>query len=117
MELYEYAAFLNGRLMFSEPEVEGTRPATGSLFRLEGDAIVSAVKAADDPDRPGIVVRVFNGRSEGDATATLVFSRPVRRAWLCDLRERKSGEVWFEGGTVELEPLGHAKFATVYVEL
>lgn len=46
LEVYEYAAFLNGRLIFSEPEVVGDRPAHGSVFTLEGSAIVSAVKAA-----------------------------------------------------------------------
>lgn len=117
LELYEYAAFLNGRLIFSEPEVVGTRAATASLFELQGTAIVSAVKAAEDSDAPGMIIRLFNGLNDGDATVTLRFRSPVRTACLCDLRERRSGEVAVSGHEVALEPLGHCKFVTLYVEL
>lgn len=65
LEVYEYAAFLNGRLIFSEPEVVGNRPAHGSVFTLEGAAIVSAVKAAENPEKLGIIVRLFCGMHEG----------------------------------------------------
>lgn len=116
LEVYEYAAFLNGRLIFSEPEVVGTKPATGSVFELEGSAIVSAVKAAEDPERPGIMVRLFCGMHEGDATAKLVFREPVHRAFLCDLRERETEELAVSGNAVELPALAHCKFITVYVE-
>lgn len=116
LELYEYAAFLNGRLIFSEPEVTGTRPATGSLFELEGTAIVSAVKAAEDPAMPGVIIRVFNGFNEADATAILHFAQPPRRACVCDLRERVGEELAIEGSAVTLPVLTHCKFMTVYVE-
>lgn len=116
MELYEYAEFLNGRLIFSEPEVTGTLAATGSLFMVEGTAIVSAVKAAEDPAMPGIIVRLFNGLHEGDATAVLRFASPIRTAYQCDLRERRSGEVSFSGHEVTIKPLTHCKFVTLYIE-
>lgn len=116
LELYEYAEFLNGRLVFSEPRVYGDKPATASLFELEGTAVVSAVKAPDDPELPGIVVRLFCGFNQGDATATLRFARPVKQAYLCNLREQRSGDVEVSGCEVALKPLGHCKFATVYIE-
>lgn len=86
------------------------------LFTLEGSAIVSAVKAAEDPERPGIIVRLFCGMHEGDATAKLVFAEPVHRACICDLRERETEELAVDGATVELPVLKHCKFITVYVE-
>lgn len=116
LEVYEYAAFLNGRLIFSEPEVVGDLPAHGSVFTLEGSAIVSAVKAAEDPEKPGIIARLFCGMHEGDATAKLVFAEPVRRACICDLRERETEELAVGGARVELPVLKHCKFITVYVE-
>lgn len=117
LQVYEYAQFLNGRLIFSEPEVVGTRASKNSLFELEGTAIVSAVKAPDDPELPGVVVRLFNGFNEEDATATLKFKTPVAKAYLCDLRERKVGDLDVDGCDVRLSPLTHCKFATVYIEL
>lgn len=116
LELYEYAEFLNGRLIFSEPRVYGDKPAAASLFEVEGTAIVSAVKAPDDPGLPGIVVRLFCGFNQGDATATLRFAKPVKHAYLCNLREQQSGDVEVNGCEVTLKPLGHCKFATVYIE-
>lgn len=117
MEVYEYAEFLNGRLIFSEPPVVGEEPAESSLFTLEGDAIVSAVKAAEDPAMSGIIVRLFNGRVSGDATAKLVFDRPVKGAWVCDLRERKVEPCPVEGCAVVPAELGHCKFTSLYVEV
>ena len=117
MQVYEYAEFLNGRLIFSEPEVAGTRGPSYSLFKLDGTAIVSAVKAPDDADRDGIVIRLFNGYSDHDATAELIFDKNVKRAYLCDLREREIAPVDVNGKTVTLAPLGHCKFETVYVEV
>lgn len=121
MQVYEYAEFLNGRLIFSEPCVEAPAgPREAGLFELEGSAIVSAVKAVEDDERAargGIIVRLFCGEHEGSATAKLVFNAPVREAYLCDLRERRCGDVAFSGNAVELGPLAHCKFATVYVEL
>lgn len=116
LQVYEYAEFLNGRLIFSEPEVEGTLPSVGSLFEVEGTAIVSAVKAADDQALPGVVVRVFNGFNERDATAELVCAAPIKRACRCDLRERPLEELAVEGHRVQLPDLGHCAFETVYVE-
>ncbi|MGN0076597.1 MAG: glycoside hydrolase family 38 C-terminal domain-containing protein, partial [Parafannyhessea sp.] len=117
LRAYEYAEFLNGRLIFSEPEVEGWRPQTGSLFELDGDAIVSAVKASENYGADGLIVRLFNGFADKDATANLKFSRPVQEAYLCDLREHRSGDVAFEGNVVTLPALGHCKFQTLFVKL
>lgn len=77
---------------------------------------MSAVKAAEDPEKPGIIVRLFCGMHEGDATAKLVFAEPVRRACICDLRERETEELAVGGARVELPVLRHCKFITVYVE-
>ncbi|MCC6098476.1 MAG: alpha-mannosidase [Coriobacteriaceae bacterium] len=117
LRAYEYAEFLNGRLIFSEPEVEGWRSQTGSLFELDGDAIVSAVKTSENYGTDGLIVRLFNGFADKDATANLKFARPVQEAYLCDLREHRSGDVTFEGNVVTLPALGHCKFQTLFVKL
>lgn len=117
LRAYEYAEFLNGRLIFSEPEVDGWRSRTGSLFELEGDSIVSAVKASEDCESDGFIIRLFNGFFDKDSTAILKFSRPVREAYLCDLREHRSGDVAFEDNLVSLPSLGRCKFLTLFVRL
>lgn len=41
---------------------------------------------------------------------------PVKQAYLCNLREQRSGDVEVSGCEVTLKPLGHCKFVTVYIE-
>lgn len=114
IQAYEYASFLNGRLLFSEEEVDGDSPATGTLMTVKGDLTVSAIKKAEDGN--GIIVRLFNGESEGDASATLAFSEPVMNACEVDLREQKIGEVRHDEGAVWTDPIGHAKIVTLRVD-
>jgi hypothetical protein len=61
--------------------------------------------------------RLFNGFFDKDSTATLKFSRSVREAYLCDLREHRNGDVAFENNLVSLPSLGHCKFLTLFVRL
>ena len=61
--------------------------------------------------------RLFNSFFDKDSTATLKFSRSVREAYLCDLREHRSGDVAFENNLVSLPSLGHCKFLTLFVRL
>ena len=44
LEVYTYAEFLNGRLIFSQREIEGQNAKIHSLFETEGNLVVSAVK-------------------------------------------------------------------------
>lgn len=44
MEVYTYAEFLNGRLIFSQREIEGKNDIVHSLFETEGNLVVSAIK-------------------------------------------------------------------------
>ena len=46
MEVYTYAEFLNGRLIFSQREIEGKNDIVHSLFETEGNLVVSAIKEA-----------------------------------------------------------------------
>ncbi|PWM22077.1 MAG: hypothetical protein DBX97_00660 [Collinsella tanakaei] len=45
-----------------------------------------------------------------------VMGLPVKQVYLCSLREQRSGDVEVNGCEVALKPLGHCKFATVYIE-
>lgn len=114
-EAYEYASFLNGRLLFSEEEIDGSSPAMGSLMTVEGDLTLSAIKKAEDGN--GIIVRLFNGEYEGDAAATLTFAGSVANAYEVDLRERKVVEIRHDDKAVLVGPIGHAKIVTVCIEL
>ncbi|MBP3884639.1 MAG: alpha-mannosidase [Olsenella sp.] len=111
---YEYAPFLNGRLIFSQMERVGTEPCTGSLLSVEGDLVVSAIKCADRRD--GLVVRVYNPLEGREASGTIRTCAPVVRASYVNLLEEDVNPIVFEGNAIAVGPLGHCKFATIYIE-
>ena len=41
---------------------------------------------------------------------------PVKQVYLCNPREQRSGDVGVHGCEITFKPLGHCKFATVYIE-
>ena len=55
IEVYTYAEFLNGRLIFSQREIEGTKESRYSLFETENKLVVSAIKKAEDNE--GYIIR------------------------------------------------------------
>lgn len=111
---YEYAPFLNGRLIFSQMERTGTESCVGSMLEVEGDLAVSAIKRADSG--AGVVVRVYNPLEGRDAAGTIRTCAPVRSAYYVDLLERDVAPAEFAGDTVEVAPLGHCKFQTIRIE-
>lgn len=115
LDAYEYAPFLNGRLIFSQMERVGTEEPERSLMSVEGDLTLSCVKRAED--RPGIVVRLYNGLESGEAGARLTFADEISHASYVDLLERDCAPVGHDAHAVTIEPVGHCRFVTVYVEL
>ena len=80
IEVYTYAEFLNGRLIFSQREIEGTKEARYSLFETENKLVVSAMKKAEDND--GYIIRLFNGKNHENISDTIKFNFDVKRSLL-----------------------------------
>ncbi|HOR28102.1 MAG TPA: glycoside hydrolase family 38 C-terminal domain-containing protein [Candidatus Sumerlaeota bacterium] len=73
-------------------------PRTHAYLRVEGEVIVSAVKAADDGR--GTILRLFNpGRS---AANCVVHRAGLKQAWRCDLEETPAEPLRVSRGAVEL---------------
>ncbi len=82
----EYSEFLNGRLIFSEPEVEGTKEDSYSLFSTENKLVVSAIKKSEDKD--GYIIRLYNGQFHEEESDTLVFTQNIKKAYYVDLKKK-----------------------------
>ena len=67
--------------------------------------------------RPGLVVRLYNGLEHEEAGARLTFANEIACASYVDLLERDCAPVEHDAHTVTVEPVGHCRFVTVYVEL
>lgn len=114
VEVYEYARFLNGRLIFSQMETEGCQAPVHSLFETDGNLTVSAVKQAEDGS--GIVLRLYNGQHRKAAGDRIRFSRPPRRVQELNLMEEPVRQLQLENGELQIDPIGHCRFLTLRVD-
>ncbi|HGD7092168.1 TPA: mannosylglycerate hydrolase [Enterococcus faecium] len=114
IELYQYAEFLNSRLIFTLGDVEPTLPAEFSLFEITGNLTLSVLKKAED--RPGYIIRLYNGLFIEEGYATITFKHEIKIAEKVDLKEKTKEPLPIINDTIELENIGHAKFVTLYVE-
>ncbi len=115
MIVKEYAPFLNGRLIFSEQEIKGTQPQTFSLFDIEGEAIVSALKKAED--HQGYIIRLYNGQYDETVSATLHFKKDIKRAYYVNLKEEPINDIIVNENSLKLKPLSKCAFVSLYVEM
>ena len=114
IEVYTYAEFLNGRLIFSQREIEGTKESRYSLFETENKLVVSAIKKAEDND--GYIIRLFNGKNHENISDTIKFNFDVKEAYYTNLREEKTEDIKVENNTIKVKELSHCKFVTICVK-
>ena len=114
IEVYTYAEFLNGRLIFSQREIEGTKESRYSLFETENKLVVSAMKKAEDND--GYIIRLFNGKNHENRSDTIKFNFDVKEAYYTNLREEKTEDIKVENNTINVKELSHCKFVTICVK-
>ena len=115
LQAFEYSSFLNGRLMFSEPEITGVKKSKESLFELKGNLVISAVKKAEN--RKGIIIRLYNAKHAISESAYINFTRPIIYAAYLNLLEEEIGLPERDNNKVKLISIGPSKFVSLYVEV
>ena len=113
IQVYTYGEFLNGRLIFSQREIEGTRPVVSSLFETDGKLVVSAIKRAEKGN--GVIIRLFNGKDHKAFDDELRFSYDISEAYYTDLKEEKKEVIEIHNNAIKVKELSHCKFVTIYV--
>lgn len=81
---------------------------------MDGGLTVSAIKPAEE--RPGMVIRLYNGFDRKDVGATLCFARKVTFATYVDLREQDTEPISFDDHGITVDTIGHCKFVSIYIE-
>lgn len=114
LEVYTYAEFLNGRLIFSQREIKGQNAKIHSLFETEGNLVVSAVKKAEEDD--GYIIRLYNGKDHKDLDDKIKFNFDIKEAYYTNLKEEKTEEIKVENNTISVKELSHCKFVTIWVK-
>lgn len=114
IEVYEYADFLNGRLIFAQEDEEQTLPASLSLFSSENNLVVSAIKKSEDGE--GYIIRLFNGKDHQDIGDKLTFNFDITEAYYTNLKEEKIDKIDIVENSVIIKPISHCKFITIFIK-
>ncbi len=78
---------------------EGNLPSSGSLLKLDGELVLSALKQSEDGK--GLIVRLYNPKDE-DRTATLTFAKNVQTSHLLNMLEEEQQPIEAEGNTLKV---------------
>lgn len=113
IQVYTYAEFLNGRLIFSQREIKGTEASRISLFETENNLVVSAIKKAENGE--GFIIRLFNGKNHKNVNDTIKFNFDISEAYYTNLKEEKTEDIEIKNNTIKIKELSHCKFVTIYV--
>jgi mannosylglycerate hydrolase len=114
IQFYEYADFLNGRLIFNMDDTQAMLPNSNSLLQTDGKLILSSLKKANH--RSGYVIRLYNAKSEGSLDDVITFHKKPSRVEFVDLKEETINYLRLEGKKCYLKNIGHAKFISIYFE-
>lgn len=114
VQVYQTAEFLNSRLIFTLADVAKILPTSYSLLTTEGQLILSVIKKAEE--RPGIILRFYNGNLQLNQSETIQFNQPVSLVEKVNLKEERIEELPLTHNSVVIDELSHAKFVTLYVE-
>ena len=116
VQVYEYADFLNGRLIFAFRDEKKIYENEYSLMNLENENFtVSAVKKEEKGK--GFVVRIFNGMKNSDTKGEIKFNRSLNKAYYAMLDESyDKEECEVHGYLVAPKKLAHCKVQTIVIE-
>ncbi|WP_196592814.1 mannosylglycerate hydrolase [Pectinatus sottacetonis] len=117
IQVYEYADFLNGRLIFVQEDTITDLPDSYSLLELKGKGVVmSALKKAQNSNK--VILRYYNGLLNEIAVPELNGLTNFHTARLLHLDESTNGNVFIEldCNSKDLPKIRHCKFATIGLE-
>ncbi|MBH9757770.1 alpha-mannosidase, partial [Clostridioides difficile] len=117
IQIYEYADFLNGRLIFAFNDEKQIYENEFSLMNVNNSNFtVSAIKKEEKGD--GIVVRIFNGMKNEDAKGSLNINKNVNDAYSAMLDEiyDNTSKLKVNTKTVEVNSLSHCKVQTIVIK-
>lgn len=113
LQAFEYAEFLNGRLIFPFNIVDQDLNGENSLFSTKGNLILSTLKKAENGK--GYVARFYNG-SFKEVNDEINFKKVPRKVELINLKENTLKPIALSNTTIKLSNIKHAKIVSIYFE-
>lgn len=117
VQVYEYADFLNGRLIFAFRDEEKIYENEYSLMELENENFtVSAIKKEEKGE--GFLLRIFNGMKNTDTNGAIKINKHINSAYYAMLDESYNVEDKCELNEERVIPksLTHCKVQTIIIK-
>ncbi len=114
IQVYELSDFLNTRLRFTLSDVKRKLPTVFSLIETTGELTLSVIKKAEN--RPGMVIRFYNGSFHENINEKITFYKSVKCAEIVDLKEETKESLSIDNNKITLNNITHSKFITIYIE-
>ncbi len=117
IQVYEYADFLNGRLIFAFRDEEKIYENEYSLMNLENENFtISAIKKEEKGK--GIIVRLFNGMKLKDTFGSITLNKEIKGAYETMLDESydSDNKIDISGNVITPSSLKHCKVQTIVIK-
>lgn len=117
IQVYEYADFLNGRMIFALRDEEKIYDNKYSLLKVQDETFaVSSIKKQEKG--AGLVIRIFNPMKSKSTEGKIVINTKYQNAYYAMLNESycKGDELKITGGTIKPNALPHCKVQTIVLE-
>ena len=84
------------------------------MFETTNKLVVSAIKKCED--KKGYIIRLYNGKEHKDIGDKITFNFDISKAYYTNLKEENIEEIEVINNTINIKPISHCKFITLYVE-
>lgn len=115
LQIYTYAEFLNGRLIFPLNKSRQDLDSSQSIILGKGNLVLSTIKKAEK--RPGYIIRLYNPNDTVE-DEKIFFKKRLKQAELVNLREEKIVNLAIDksDNSLNISAVKHSKVVSVYFE-
>lgn len=117
IKVYEYADFLNGRMIFAFRDEEKIYENQYSLLRFEDENFaLSSIKKEEKGT--GLSIRIFNPMKNDNTKGKIIFNKEYKKLYYAMLDESylEENEISIENRTVNPKSLSHCKLQTIIIK-
>jgi mannosylglycerate hydrolase len=117
VQVYEYADFLNGRMIFAFRDEEKIYENKYSLLRFEDENFaLSSIKKQENGT--GLAIRIFNPMKIDNTKGTIIFNEEYKKSYYAMLDESylEENEIPIENRTINPKSLSHCKLQTIIIK-
>ena len=117
IQVYEYADFLNGRMIFAFRDEEKIYENQYSLLRFKDENFaLSSIKKQESGT--GLLIRIFNPMKTDNTKGKIIFNKEYKKSYYAMLDESylEENEIPAENGSINPKSLSHCKLQTIIIK-